>query len=251
LANVHYLDNYGVVIEGDDTVLQIIGDNSGDDNAHLISSSAYYAPSSNPFNYQWLFNHWGPNKNNCFTMRWRVTQNTASSEDPSIYTPDGVLWTQGGGAGKAHDNLIIETNGNIGMGSSLGNTYWTPAHPLHIENGNYVTAGGVWTDTSSIEFKDHVIPLESDVAREIFLDLEPVTFQYKVDTDEKYVGFIAEDVPDLVATKGRKGLSSMDIVGVLTKVIQDQEKTIKRQNEILLQRKNILEDLKLKLNDRF
>jgi hypothetical protein len=40
------------------------------------------------------------------------------------------------------------------------------------------------------------------------------------------VGFIAEDVPDLVATADRKGLSSMDVAAVLTKVIQQQQRTI-------------------------
>jgi hypothetical protein len=40
------------------------------------------------------------------------------------------------------------------------------------------------------------------------------------------VGFIAEDVPDLVAMPDRKGLSAMDVVAVLTKVVQQQQKTI-------------------------
>jgi hypothetical protein len=40
------------------------------------------------------------------------------------------------------------------------------------------------------------------------------------------VGFIAEDVPDLVATEDRKGMSAMDVVAVLTKVVQDQQQTI-------------------------
>ena len=35
-------------------------------------------------------------------------------------------------------------------------------------------------------------------------------------------GFIAEEVPELISTKDRKGLSSMDIVAVLTKVVQEQ-----------------------------
>jgi hypothetical protein len=56
--------------------------------------------------------------------------------------------------------------------------------------------------------------------------LEPVKFNYKADKEEKHVGFIAEDVPDLVATKDRKGLSPMDVVAVLAKVVQDQQKTI-------------------------
>ncbi|MBI2060130.1 MAG: hypothetical protein HYT87_10195 [Nitrospirae bacterium] len=43
---------------------------------------------------------------------------------------------------------------------------------------------------------------------------------------EQYVGFIAEDVPNLVATNDRKGLSSMDLVAVLTKVVQEQQRQI-------------------------
>ncbi|EFK12372.1 conserved hypothetical protein [delta proteobacterium NaphS2] len=40
------------------------------------------------------------------------------------------------------------------------------------------------------------------------------------------MGFIAEEVPDLVATNGRKGMSAMDVVAVLTRVVQDQQKVI-------------------------
>ena len=40
------------------------------------------------------------------------------------------------------------------------------------------------------------------------------------------LGFIAEDAPDLVATNTRDALSPMDLVAVLTKVVQDQQKTI-------------------------
>jgi hypothetical protein len=53
-----------------------------------------------------------------------------------------------------------------------------------------------------------------------------VKFGYKKDVTEKHVGFIAEEVPDLIATKDRKGLSPMDIVAVLTKVVQEQQKAI-------------------------
>jgi hypothetical protein len=56
--------------------------------------------------------------------------------------------------------------------------------------------------------------------------LQPVQFNYKNDQQETYVGFIAEDVPELVATGDRKGLSAMDIVAVLTKVVQAQQQQI-------------------------
>ena len=57
-------------------------------------------------------------------------------------------------------------------------------------------------------------------------ELEPVRFNYRTELDETYVGFIAEDVPDLVATNDRASLSTMDIVAVLTKVIQAQQEKI-------------------------
>jgi hypothetical protein len=53
-----------------------------------------------------------------------------------------------------------------------------------------------------------------------------VKYNYKADKEENYLGFIAEDVPDLVAMKDRKGLSPMDVVAVLTKVVQEQQKSI-------------------------
>ena len=37
------------------------------------------------------------------------------------------------------------------------------------------------------------------------------------------MGFISEDAPEPVATKDRKGVNPMDIVTVLTKVVQEQQ----------------------------
>ena len=56
--------------------------------------------------------------------------------------------------------------------------------------------------------------------------MTPVKFVYKANPSEHHVGFIAEDVPALVATSDRKSLSPMDVVAVLTKVVQEQQKTI-------------------------
>ena len=63
--------------------------------------------------------------------------------------------------------------------------------------------------------------------------LNPVTFAYTANLAETYVGFIAEDVPDLVSTNGRKGLAAMDIVAVLTKVVQQQQEQIEALEERL------------------
>jgi hypothetical protein len=47
------------------------------------------------------------------------------------------------------------------------------------------------------------------------------------------VGFIAEDVPELVAMEDRKGLSAMEIVAVLTTVVQEQQEVIQEQHEAI------------------
>lgn len=63
--------------------------------------------------------------------------------------------------------------------------------------------------------------------------LNPVTFAYKANLAETHAGFIAEDVPDLVATNDRRGLAPMDIVAVLTKVVQQQQDRIRALEERL------------------
>ncbi len=104
---------------------------------------------------------------------------------------------------------------------------------LSMASGASCTAGGVWTNASSIALKNNVQPLNAGAAMETLEGLNPVTFSYKADHDEKHVGFIAEQVPELVASKDRKGLSPMDIVAVLTKVVQEQQTVIAEQRQAL------------------
>jgi hypothetical protein len=123
-----------------------------------------------------------------------------------------------------NERMLIDYNGYMGLGVR-------PSYPLHMASGARCTVGGVWTNASSREYKENIQQLSSDQALLAFNKLDPVTFNYKADSAEKHVGFIAEDVPDLVATPDRKALSTMDIVAVLTKVVQEQQKTIAELNE--------------------
>jgi hypothetical protein len=116
--------------------------------------------------------------------------------------------------------ITIKGNGYVGLGTQ------TPVYPLEMLSGAYVTTGGVWTNASSREYKDNIEALATEEALDTLKELNPVKFAYKKDMTEKHVGFIAEEVPDLVSTKDRKGLNPMDIVAVLTKAAQEQQKTI-------------------------
>lgn len=116
-------------------------------------------------------------------------------------------------------SLVVDSTGRIGLGVSA------PLYQIHHSSGARLDAGN-WVNASSREVKQDIHELGTAAAVDAVKALQPVTFAYKANPGEKNVGFIAEDVPDLVARSDRKGLSAMDIVAVLTKVVQEQQKTI-------------------------
>jgi hypothetical protein len=118
------------------------------------------------------------------------------------------------------NRLHITASGNVGIGTA------SPTHPLEMASGANVTTGGVWTNASSRELKRDIHSLGTEEALSALAGLEPVRFRYKADPDDEWLGFIAEEVPDLVATADRKTLSPMDLTAVLTKVVQEQQKAI-------------------------
>ncbi len=119
------------------------------------------------------------------------------------------------------EKLRITSSGRVGIGTAA------PDFPLEMASGAHVTAGGVWTDASSRERKANIRDLTTADALAALNNLRPRTFAFRADPEDQHVGFIAEEVPDLVATPNRKGLSPMDIVGVLTKVVQEQQTLVR------------------------
>jgi len=114
---------------------------------------------------------------------------------------------------------IMQLNPQSGQFPQTGNS-------LQMQNGAACTATGVWVNSSSREVKNHIRDLSSTAAMKALEELKPVRYFYNGDDTDEYVGFIAEEVPDLVATNGRKAMSSMDVVAVLTRVVQEQQKLI-------------------------
>jgi hypothetical protein len=118
---------------------------------------------------------------------------------------------------------------------------------LAMANGATCTAGGVWTNASSRELKENIEGLTVDEAQGALAELTPVKYNYKADKDERHVGFIAEDVPSLVASKDRKSLSPMDITAVLTKIAQEQAKMVKELEKAVQEQQKTILDLNSRL----
>jgi len=138
--------------------------------------------------------------------------------------------------------MTILPSGFVGIGTT------SPTHLIHLSGGAY-SDGATWTDSSSRALKENIQSLGTDEALNALNNLIPVKFNYKADKEEKHVGFIAEDAPELVATKDRKGMSSMDIAAVLTKMVQEQQKSIREQQKTLQEQQKTISELKEKITE--
>jgi hypothetical protein len=141
---------------------------------------------------------------------------------------EGGLWRMPLDAGMLRFDVNASASGNF-------SPYITPL--LMYPNGDIrggqdvyanrnVYANGILL-TSSRELKENIAELSGKEAVEALKNLNPVKFNFKADSDKnRHIGFIAEDVPELVATSDRKTLSPMDIVAVLTQALKEQQNTI-------------------------
>ena len=152
-------------------------------------------------------------------------QRTGENAALAVARTDGATALVQANPWAANFGSVSNHNVNLFV-NSIGRLQLRPDNRMVMASGAVCTAGGVWTNASSIRFKDNVQTLDVTAARATLNALRPVTFTYKTDPAERHAGFIAEEVPELVATADREGLSPMDIVAVLTRVMQEQQQVI-------------------------
>jgi hypothetical protein len=151
-----------------------------------------------------------------------LARNAGAVSTLHLQSDGGDVWihSKGGSA-----TVMIKSEGRLGIGTA------NPTQPIHLAGGAHCT-GREWRNASSLTCKRDVQSLPLNDALEALGDLEPVRFKY-IDDDEVRAGFIAEEVPELVATRDRTSLSPMDIVAVLTRVLKFHQMQIQELSERL------------------
>ncbi len=139
----------------------------------------------------------------------------------------------------SQEAMRITGTGFVGIGTP------SPAHLLDVSNG-VTTAfcdGTTWVNASSRAGKEGIRPFAEDDYQHIrrWLDeIEVVWYRYRNDKDPRTrVGLIAEDVPAVLATHDRQGISTADAIGFLTatsKQLASENDSLRRENEALLER---------------
>jgi len=79
----------------------------------------------------------------------------------------------------------------------------------------------------SRELKENIVSISTEEATSTLEHLNPVKYDYKSDRAFRpNIGFIAEEMPDNLASYDKKSLSPFEVTPILTKVVQEQQKTI-------------------------
>jgi trimeric autotransporter adhesin len=145
-------------------------------------------------------------------------------------------------------------NGN--NATAIGNGAVAVANTIRLGNSTVTTIGGqvAWTAASDSRIKKNIV--NSNYGLTTVLKLRPVEYNL-ISNDLKQVGFIAQEVQKLVpeVVTGKEGdlnkgeilgITYSNLVPVLTKAIQEQQKQIEDQNaKIAAQQKQIEELIKL------
>lgn len=152
----------------------------------------------------------------------------------------------------------VITNNTMSFGNenvdrwAFGLTTTNAQHALEVGsvagngNGAYLTQGGVWTNTSDINKKEAFSVLDGTDLLKKIISLPITKWKYK-GTDEYHIGPMAQDFHKLFGLgTDDKGISTVDPAGIALAAIQEQQKLIEKQQELILQLQKRIELLEKK-----
>ncbi|MBK8504993.1 MAG: tail fiber domain-containing protein [Saprospiraceae bacterium] len=178
-----------------------------------------------------------------------LTLNTERSWVFKQYDPGSstALKLTGTDPGNNNKNLLIDTDGKVGIGTDA------PAFKLHVNGDAGKTGGGSWSVASDRRLKTGISDFSEGLS--IVGAIRPVSFRYngllELPTNETYVGVIAQELeaiaPNMVkAFTGSDGNSYLNVDPsafdfILINAVKEQQKMIEQlraENETVLSHQN-------------
>ena len=149
------------------------------------------------------------------------------------------------------DNTMVFGNADVdrwafGITTTIANHALEVGNSFGNGNGAYLTQGGTWTNTSSKIKKEDFSDINGlELLQKI--QLMPVQkWKYK-GTNEYHIGPVAEDFYKLFGLGiDDKGISTVDPAGIALAAIQEQQRIIEKQNELIIQLQKRMEALEKK-----
>lgn len=104
---------------------------------------------------------------------------------------------------------------------------WEFNRGIRVHRSGVFEILGTFANNSTRESKENIEALSDEEAIAAFQQLEPKKYNLRSDDAKTLqVGFIAEETPELVATADYKGIRPNNIIAILTKIVQKQQRTI-------------------------
>jgi Chaperone of endosialidase len=220
---------------GEATTLEIGTSNDGDDHIALMASGYVGIFTKNPQADLHVFTTLNQAK-------LRIQAAPTTSAGTAFGSGSIEFWSDPQGSGSEWRPGFIQSTDEGGFTGGLAFFANVPGKRQEAVEVMRISRGKIYgkefASYSSRELKENITDLSTQEAIEALANLNPVKFNYREDNQKQLkAGFIAEDVSELVATADRKGICALDIVAVLTKVIQQQQEEL----SCLKERLNALE----------
>lgn len=146
-----------------------------------------------------------------------------------------IIGKEWGGTGNLSVQGNVNVDGAISCGGKIGfRTYHGTYVNANVDRTSMRQAGRLDIHEQftiemacSREFKENISDLSAVEALATLQHLNPVKYDYKGErTFRQNLGFIAEEMPDNLASADRRSISPFEVVPVLTRVAKEQQRTI-------------------------
>lgn len=204
--------------------------------------------------------------NNVAMGRSALSENTAGSGNTAIGSFAGISSTGDNniyiGFGNTGGSTTVTGDNNIVIGYDTEPSSPTVSNEVTIGNSNITTARVqvAWSITSDQRWKDNITPTK--IGLDFLNALEPVEYNRKSQSKTKEIGFIAQEVEEVLnefnhknyglLTKNPNGFYEMrynDFIGILVNATKKQQEIItsqKQEIDLLKQRITKIEEILLK-----